>query len=146
MFTEVTGKKKRIGGTIYFKFKYPLNTSLGLNRSWGKQSYAFEKSMNMIPVNLELSSSFEKRQDTCWPIVTFISGIFFLVDMYYIWDNLLVEIASFTQQVKYSRVNPLSFKILIEISPAVALFEGNLFVTSFAVCTLIGWRKALCGY
>ena len=47
--------------------------------------------------------------------------------------NLPDEIASLTQEVKYSKVNPLSFKMLIGISPAVALFEGNPSITSFTV-------------
>ena len=45
--------------------------------------------------------------------------------------NLPDKIASLTQEVKYSKVNPLSFKILIGISPAVALFEGKPSITSF---------------
>ena len=39
--------------------------------------------------------------------------------------NLRDEIVPITQEVKDSKVNPLSLKILIGISPAVALFEGN---------------------
>ena len=39
--------------------------------------------------------------------------------------NLPDEIASLMQEVKYLKVNSLSFKILIGISPAVDLFEGN---------------------
>ena len=55
--------------------------------------------------------------------------------------NLPDKIASLTQEVKYSKVNPLSFKILIGISPAVALFEGNPSITSFTVWTLTGWKE-----
>ena len=40
--------------------------------------------------------------------------------------NLPHEIASITHGVKYSKVNPLSFKILIGISPALALFDSDL--------------------
>ena len=47
--------------------------------------------------------------------------------------NLLDKMASLTQEVKYSNVNPLSFKILIGISPAIALFEDNPSITSFTV-------------
>ena len=47
--------------------------------------------------------------------------------------NLLDKIASLMKEVQYSKVNPLSFKILIAISPAVALFEGNPSITSFTV-------------
>ena len=50
--------------------------------------------------------------------------------------NLPDKVASLTQEVKYSKVNPLSFKILIGISPAVVLFEGNPSITSFTVSTL----------
>ena len=39
--------------------------------------------------------------------------------------NLPDKIAPLTQEVKYSKVNPPYFKVLIGISPAVALFEGN---------------------
>ena len=46
--------------------------------------------------------------------------------------NLPDKIASLTE-VKYSKVNPLSFKVLIGISPAVALFEGNPSITFFTV-------------
>ena len=47
--------------------------------------------------------------------------------------NLPDKIASFTQEVKYSTVNPLSFKSLIGIPPAVALFKGNPSITSVTV-------------
>ena len=48
------------------------------------------------------------------------------VGSFFLWtDTIPDEIASLTQEVKYSKVNPLSFKMLIGISPAVALFEGN---------------------
>ena len=46
--------------------------------------------------------------------------------------NLPDKIASLTE-VKYSKVNPLSFKVLIGISPAIALFEGNPSITFFTV-------------
>ena len=45
--------------------------------------------------------------------------------------NLSHEIASLMQEVKYSKVHPLSLEIFIGISPAVALFGG-----SFTMCTL----------
>ena len=51
--------------------------------------------------------------------------------------NLLDEITSLMQQVKYSKVNPLSFKTLIGFSPAVALFEGNPSITFY-----IFWKPA----
>ena len=82
-----------------------------------------------------------EEQYTYWPVVTFISRIFLLVDSY-IFDslreseNLQDKKASLTQEVKYSKVNPLCFKILIRISPAVVLFEGNPSITSFTVSTL----------
>ena len=47
--------------------------------------------------------------------------------------NLPDKIASLTVEVKYSKVNPLSFKVLTGISPAVALFEGNPSITFFTV-------------
>ena len=47
--------------------------------------------------------------------------------------NLPDEIASLTQEVKQSKVNSLSFKVLIVISPAVVLFEGNPSITAFTV-------------
>ena len=52
--------------------------------------------------------------------------------------NLPDKIASLTQEVKYSKVNPLSFKSLIGIPPAVALFKGNPSITSVPVRTLTG--------
>ena len=47
--------------------------------------------------------------------------------------NLPDKIASLKQEVKYSKVNPLSFQVLIGISPAVALFEGSPSITLFTV-------------
>ena len=55
--------------------------------------------------------------------------------------NLPDEIASLTQEVKYSKVNPLSFKILIGISLGVALFEGNPSITSQSMNTDLLKRK-----
>ena len=62
--------------------------------------------------------------------------IFLLLDRDYTLresENLPEKIASLTQEVKYSKVDPLSFKILIGISAAVAFFEGNPSITSFTV-------------
>ena len=36
----------------------PYARSLATNRSWGKQSYAFDRFMSIVPINSELSSSF----------------------------------------------------------------------------------------
>ena len=47
--------------------------------------------------------------------------------------NLPDKIASLTQKVKYAEVNPFSFKLLIGISSAAALFEGNRSITYFTV-------------
>ena len=55
--------------------------------------------------------------------------------------NLPDEIALLTQQVKYSKVNPFSFKILMGISPEVALSEGNPSIISFTVSKLTGWKE-----
>ena len=48
------------------------------------------------------------------------------------------KLTSLMQQVKYSKANPFSF---IEISPVVAIFEGNPSVTLFTVCTLTCWKE-----
>ena len=52
------------------------------------------------------------------------------------------QIASLMQQVKYSNVNPLSFRILIGISRAVALFVDHA-LTSFVVYTISRWKENL---
>ena len=43
------------------------------------------------------------------------------------------------QEPKYS--NSLPFRILIGVSPVVALFEGCPSITSFVLYALTGWNK-----
>ena len=58
--------------------------------------------------------------------------------------NLLFVKDSVTQFVISGKQNVLSFRILIEISPAETLSEGKFFTTYLTVASETCWKENLC--